>query len=114
MARHDPLVRVRHMLDHAQEAVDMARDRFRTDLDVDRQLNLSLVRLMEVVGEAASRVPDDFRERCPKIPWQDIADLRNRLIHGYDTINLDILWTIIRKDLPPLIEHLQAIVQEED
>ena len=114
MTRHDPLVRVRHMLNHAQEAVDMVRHRSRTDLDTDRQLNLSLVRLMEVVGEAASRVPDDFRERCPQIPWQDIADLRNRLIHGYDIINLDILWTIIQKDLPPLMEYLQAIVRKED
>jgi len=112
MTRHDPMVRVHHMLDHAREAVEMVRGRSRADLDTDRQLNLSLVRLMEVVGEAARRVHQDFREQHPGVPWQDIADLRNRLIHGYDTVNLDVLWAIVQEDLPPLIAHLQAIIQE--
>ena len=113
MTQHEPLVRVRHMLDHACEAVEMAEGRSRSDLDADRQLNLALVRLLEVVGEAAARVPEDYREQHPDIPWRDIADLRNRLIHGCDTVNFDILWTIIRKDLPPLIEMLERIVDEE-
>ena len=113
MSRHDPLVRVRHMLDHAREAVAMVRNRSRTDLDTDRMLNLALVRLMEIVGEAAAWVPAEFQSRYPQVPWRDVADLRNRLIHGYDTINFDILWTIIRDDLPPLVEQLEAIIQEE-
>lgn len=69
MTRHDPMVRVRHMLDHAREAVEMVRGRSRLDLDTDRQLNLALVRLMEVVGEAAARVPEEFRQRHQSIPW---------------------------------------------
>ncbi len=113
MTQHEPLVRVRHMLDHAREAVEMTEGRSRSDLDADRQLNLALVRLLEVVGEAAARVPEDYRQQHPDIPWRDIADLRNRLIHGYDTVNFDILWSIIRKDLPPLIEMLERIVDEE-
>jgi len=70
------------------------------------------MRLMEVVGEAAARVPDDFRDRHPEVPWRDVTDLRNRLIHGYDVVDFDILWTIIQEDLPPLIEQLQAIVRD--
>jgi uncharacterized protein with HEPN domain len=100
------------MLDHAQEAVKMVRGRRRADLDSDRLMNLALVRLMEVIGEAATRVPEDFRRLYPDVPWRDIADLRNRLIHGYDMVNFDRLWTIIEQDLPPLIEQLEAIVQE--
>jgi uncharacterized protein with HEPN domain len=100
------------MLDHAREAVEMARGRFRADLDTDRQMNLALVRLMEVIGEAATRVPEDFRRRYPEVPWRDVADLRNRLIHGYDTVDFDRLWTIIEQDLPPLIEQLEVIVRE--
>ncbi len=110
MARHDPTVRVRHMLDHAREAVEMTRGRARADLNTDRQLGLALTRLMEIVGEAAARVPEDFRRQHPSIPWQDIADLRNRLIHGYDSVNLDVLWAIIEQDLPPLIAELQTVV----
>jgi len=113
MTQHDPLVRVRHMLDHAREAVEMARGRSRVDLDTDRQLNLALVRLLEVVGEAATRVPEEFRRRHPRVPWREAVGLRNRLIHGYDTVNFDILWTIIQQDLPRLIEQLQVIVREE-
>jgi uncharacterized protein with HEPN domain len=112
MTRHDPTVRVRHMRDHACEAVEMARGRSRADLDADRQLNLALVRLMEVVGEAAARVPEEFRRQHPELPWQDIADLRNRLIHGYDMVNLDVLWAIIQEDLPPLVAQLQVILDD--
>ena len=112
MTRHDPLVSVRHMLDHAREAVEMIRGRSRTDLDTERQMNLALVRLMEVIGEAATRVPEDFRRRYPEVPWRDVADLRNRLIHGYDAIDFDRLWTIIEQDLPTLIGQLESIARE--
>ena len=113
MSRHDPMVRLHHMLDHAREAVEMVRNRSRTALDTDRMLNLALVRLMEIVGEAAARTPEEFRSHHPQVPWRDVADLRHRLIHGYDTVNFDILWTIIQRDLPPLIAQLAAIIEEE-
>lgn len=113
MSRHDPMVYVHHMLDHAREAVEMARDRSRADLDTDRMLNLALVRLVEVIGEAAWRVPEECRTRHPQVPWRQIVGMRNRLIHGYDTVNFDILWTIIQEDLPSLINQLWRIAEEE-
>ena len=113
MSRHDPIVRVHHMLDHAREAVEMVRNRSRTALDTDRMLNLALVRLVEVIGEAASGVPEEFRERYPTVPWRQTVGMRNRLIHGYDTVNFDILWTIIEEDFPPLIKQLEAIIEKE-
>jgi uncharacterized protein with HEPN domain len=112
MSRHDPMVRVRHMLDHAREAVEMVKGKTRADLDADRQLNLSLVRLVEVIGEAAARIPDDFRARYPQVPWRLIIGMRHRMIHDYDVIDFDILWVVLRQDLPPLIEQLEAIVRE--
>jgi len=112
MSRHDPMVRVRHMLDHAREAVEMVKGKTRADLDADRQLNLALVRLVEVIGEAAARIPDDFRARYPQVPWRQIIGMRHRMIHDYDVIDFDILWAVLRQDLPPLIEQLEAIVRE--
>ena len=111
MSRHDDRTRMRHMLAHAEEAVGMARGRSRGDLDSDRQLNLSLVRLMEVVGEAAARVSPEGRQHHPAIPWPEVAGLRNRLIHGYDQVDFDILWDIVRDDLPPLIAELRRALE---
>ena len=82
MKRRDDDIRLRHMLTHAREAVQMAEGRSRADLDSDRQLNLALVRLMEIVGEAASRVPPETQARLQAIPWPDIVGLRRRLVHG--------------------------------
>jgi uncharacterized protein with HEPN domain len=105
----DDLVRLRHMLDSAREAVDLIRGKSRFDLDNDRVLSLALVRLLEIVGEAANRVTTATRQQNTTIPWSQIVSLRNRLIHGYDTINLDILWKILTNDLPLLIAQLERI-----
>jgi uncharacterized protein with HEPN domain len=95
------------MLDHGREAVVMAQGRSRSDLDADRQFNLALVRLLEIVGEAASRMTPEDCALYPDIPWPHIVGLRNRLIHGYDDVDLDILWQIITQDLLPLIATLE-------
>ncbi len=107
-------VRLRHMLDHAREAVEMVKGKTRADLSTDRKLNLSLVRLLEIVGEAAGRMPEEERSCHPDLPWPQIVSLRNRLIHGYDSVDFDILWNIITNDLPPLIERLEQIVSSEN
>ena len=112
MSRHDDTVRLRHMLDHAREAVEMASGRTRGDLDKDRMLNLALVRLIEIIGEAASRVSEHEHVTWQEIPWAQIIGTRHRIIHGYDVINLDILWAVIQSDLPPLIEQLERILGE--
>ena len=112
MSRHEPRVSVHQMLDHAREAVQMAQGRRRSDLDADRMLNLSLVRLIEIIGEAASRLPDDFRRRYADVPWRETVGMRNRLIHGYDTVDFDILWAIVQDDLPPPIAQLEAILAD--
>lgn len=113
MTHHDPIVRIRHMLDYAREAFCMAAGRTREDLDTDRILNLALVRLVEVIGEAAFSLPDELRTRYPDVPWRQIAGIRHRLIHGYDSVDFDILWRIITDDLGPLIVQLEEIIRHE-
>lgn len=108
MSRHDDALRLGHMLDHAIEAVEMCRDRTRADLDDDRMLNLALVRLVEIVGEAANRVSQRAQSDNPGIPWRAIIGMRHRIVHGYDQVDHDILWAVVRDDLPPLIERLRA------
>ena len=107
MTRRDLELSLRQMQEHASEAIALARGRRRNDLDTDRTFNLALVRLLEVVGEAASRVSPEERVRLSRIPWPQIIGLRNRLIHGYDEVDHDILWEIVGQDLPNLIEELK-------
>ena len=75
-------------------------------------LVLALTRLIEVVGEAAKNVSPNLRERHSDVPWKLMAGTRDRLIHGYDRVDVDVLWDIIKVDLPPLIATLQATVDE--
>ena len=84
MSRDDPNLRLRHMLDYSREAVELLRDRKRADLDSERALGLAILRCVEIVGEAASRVPVDIQQFYQDIPWPQIIGMRNRLVHGYD------------------------------
>jgi len=108
MSQRDGRVRLRHMLDHSREAVALISGRTLADLYADRQLNLALVRLLEIVGEAASRTTEEERQLCPSIPWSQIVGLRNRLIHGYDSVDFDVLWGIVSEDMPKLIAALET------
>jgi uncharacterized protein with HEPN domain len=100
------------MMDYAREAIALVSGKSREDISSDRTLGLALVRLLEIVGEAASRTSDDTRCRHPEIPWAQIVSLRNRLIHGYDSVDMDILCEILTADLPSLIEALAEVLGE--
>jgi uncharacterized protein with HEPN domain len=102
------------MLGYAREAVEMVQGQVRADLDTDRKLNLALVRLLEILGEAANRVPPPERAQYPQIPWPQLISLRNRLIHGYDQVDFEILWQILTRDLPALTRELERIVSSFD
>jgi uncharacterized protein with HEPN domain len=113
MPKHESSIALRHMLDHAREAYALVQSKRREDLDADRLLNLALVRLLEIVGEAASRVFPEERAHYPGIPWPQIIGMRNRLIHGYDLVDFEILWQTVVDDLPPLMAALESILSSE-
>ena len=101
------------MLDATREAMSFTRGRVGDDLETDRQLLLSLVKEIEIIGEAASQVTDPTRQELPGIPWNSIIAMRNRLVHAYFSINLDILWSTVQQDLPGLIDLLERSVPPE-
>ena len=111
MTQHDDMVRLRHMVETAREAVAMIEDKEMADLRSERMLELSLIRLIEVAGEAAARVTHGGQAEYRSIPWQQVVGMRNRLIHGYDQVDLHILWDTIEIDLPPLITELEKILE---
>lgn len=103
-------VRLQHMLDAATEALSFAKGKSRADLNTDRMLALSLIKAIEIIGEAANKVSAEVKTKYTSIPWLDIIGMRNRLIHAYFEINLDILWKTITEDVPPLVAELEKIV----
>ncbi len=112
MPKHDPKVRLLHMLDYAQKAIAMTCGQRREDLEHDEKLRLALTHLVELVGEAAVRVPVDIQKRYSEIPWPKVIGMRNRLIHGYDFVDHDILWETIAGSLPGLVTSLKNILND--
>ena len=113
MPDREDAIRLRHMLDAVHKAIAFVQGRKRADLENDEKLMLALVRLLEIIGEAARGVSSDVRERYPQIAWKDIIGTRDRLIHGYFDVDLDIVWQIVRVDLPKLEDELVKIVSPE-
>lgn len=108
----DDRIRISHMLEAAESALGFCAGKSFQDLHNDRQLSFAIVRALEIVGEAASQLPADFRESNADIPWREIITMRNKLIHAYFDINFDIVWSTLTHDLPALIPMLKKIVEK--
>jgi uncharacterized protein with HEPN domain len=105
-------VRLRHMLDAAREALTFAEDHTRKDLDTNQMLVRALSMSIGIIGEAASKVSSDVQAAYPDIPWPQIIGMRNRIIHAYFEVNLDILWETVTDRIPELITQLENMLPE--
>jgi len=110
MSQHDDSVTLCQMLDHLEEALTYAQRRSRDDLDADRLFFLALLKLVEIVGEGASRVSEITQKASPQIPWRQLIGTRNRLVHGYDAVDKNILWDIVTLDFPPLALRIKELL----
>ena len=106
----DDLIRLRHMKEAIQEILVFTKNKTRKDLSENRMLSLSLVQLLEITGKAATKLSDIIRNQYFQIPWQPIIDMRNRLIHGYFDIDLDIVWETVTQEIPPLLVEIEKII----
>lgn len=105
--------RIRHMLEAALKATEFVRGQNRSTLDADEKLTLSLVHLLEILGEAAGKISQDFRRRHPEIPWNRVSGIRNRLIHGYFDIDLDIVWETVTARLVVRAETASSSIRRK-
>lgn len=110
---HDDLIYVGHMLDTARLALAKVAGKGRPGFDEDENLRLALTHLIQVIGEAARQVSDSFRRMHPEIPWAKIVGMRHRVVHDYLHVDYDLVWGVVHRDLPGLIDLLAAIVPEE-
>ncbi len=95
------------MYDAAKEAASFIQEEERASLDVDRKLVLALMKSIEIIGEAAAKITKECQEDLSQIPWLNIIGMRNRLIHAYFDVNLEILWKTVTEDLTALIDELE-------
>ena len=107
--KRDDIIRLKHMLEFARYAKSFIIGRTRSDLDDDRMLMDSLIRELEIIGEAATRISEETKLQMPLVPWKAIISMRNHLIHAYHDINLDMIWDTVEINLPELIQELEKI-----
>lgn len=108
----DDRIRLTHMLDYSRKAVRFCSGRTASDFEQDEVLLLAVLKAVETIGEASTKVSERTRARLPGIDWWVVRRMRNRIIHGYDTINTTIVWDTVRLAVPPLIEELERALAE--
>jgi len=107
----DPKERLRDILE-AITAIDRYRDRGRSAFEQDELLQVWFLRHLQIIGEAARRLPEEIRHLAPDIPWHKIIGMRNILVHGYFAIHLDVVWDAVQRDVPLLKPAVEALLKK--
>jgi len=82
------------------------------EFETDFRTNFAVVRALEIIGEAVRRLPVSLLEQYSEIPWRGMAGMRDRIIHGYDTIDLQIVWDVVKQDIPEIKPQIQQILAD--
>lgn len=93
---------IKHILDSIEFVETLAKDKKFEQVNADRLLKNGIIRELEIIGEASKRLSTQFKELHPQIPWSEIAGMRDKLIHDYFMVNLNIVWKVVEDDLPQL------------
>jgi uncharacterized protein with HEPN domain len=96
----------------AAEKISVRAAKGRRTFDADEDVQIVLVHMIQVIGEAASGLSDELTSKYPEVPWRQIVAIRNRVVHGYFEVDLDILWDVAVVDVPHLAEQVRAIRSE--
>ncbi len=100
------------MLENSSKAIEFASGMSFEQFNNDPKTGYAVVRALEIVGEAAKKVPEDFRNSNPGIPWREITGTRDKLIHEYFGVNWLVIWKTVQEDLPPLTRRLQSLLDD--
>jgi uncharacterized protein with HEPN domain len=109
MSKRDPKLLVGDILDSAQKILDYTKDLSFHEFINNSMMVDAVIRNFEIIGEAANRLPGEFKDNCPLIDWHRIRGFRNRIVHDYFGIDYSIVWVIKETFLPGLIARLKEI-----
>lgn len=109
MSANDDKTRLIHIQEAAQKVILYTENKTQEDFEQDEVLQLALIRLIEIIGEASSRLSKNLREENETIPWQSIIGMRNRLVHAYFSIDYDVVWATVTVAIPELLKEINAI-----
>lgn len=84
----------------------------RSEFEADQMRIDAVIRNLQIIGEATRQIPDIIRESAPSVAWHNIAGLRNRVIHVYFNVDMDIIWDVVQSKLPPLKTQIQQLIEE--
>lgn len=112
MTQHDLRTILAHMLEYASRAIRYGEGRTPEEMEGDEMRAMAVTHAIVILGEAANRADEEQRKRLPAVPWSEVVRLRNRIVHGYDTVDFDIVAEILRDDLPPLIDALREALED--
>lgn len=107
---HDDRLTLEQMLDVVHRIRGLVRGRTRAAFDADDVRQLALLHLIQMLGEAASRTSITLRDRHPALPWTEMVAIRNRIVHGYDHVDPDIIWRVATEDVEPLLASLERML----
>src|SRR3989338_10840623 len=107
--KKNSVVFLQHILDNIQKVESFSKNISRQELTKNLQKQYAIVRAIEIIGEAARNIPADVKKRYPEVSWNEIVGTRDVLIHHYFGVDLNIVWDIIKKNLPVLKEQIKKI-----
>ena len=108
--RRDWRLYAQDMQRFAHRAVGYCAGLDRAQFEANQLMQDAVLRNLELIGEAATRIPDDVRLAHAEIPWRQIIAMRNQLIHAYLGVDLDVVWDVVQVELPLLLQHLNAVI----
>lgn len=102
----------KHILDSVTAINSFLGNLSKSDLEKERLRQSAVIRELEVIGEAVKNIPEEVKKQYPNISWKQIAGMRDKLIHHYFGVDLDIVWATIKNDLPILEKQIQEIIKK--
>jgi uncharacterized protein with HEPN domain len=111
--KKDPQILLQHILESIEWVEKDVQQLSEAEFYKNVPMQDAVVRRLEIIGEAVRNLPSDFKDIYPVTPWLDIADMRNKLIHEYFDVDLELVWEVIQKDLPPLKKQVEELLHQE-